>query len=146
MPARKQKVEQRAEAEHVHRDAHGPTQELLGRGERRRQGGTGHLAGRGKGGDVLRHEPCDAEVEELHLSLGVDEHVGRLDIAVHDQIGVRVNDRIRHLQEEDEAFVDGEAVVVGVAIDRDAVHVLQHQIGLPGLGNPGVEQAGDVRM
>ncbi len=42
----------------------------------------------------------DAEVEQLHLSIGADEHVRRLDVPVHDQVGVCVRDRLEDVEEE----------------------------------------------
>ena len=45
----------------------------------------------------------DAEVEQLHPAGAVDEDVRRLQVAVHDQVGVGVGDGIGHLQDEPEA-------------------------------------------
>src|SRR5690242_15659192 len=58
--------------------------ELLGRGEVRREGTAGGQRGRAGGflDVVLIEQLGDAEVEKLHLSLGGDEDVRRLQVAV----------------------------------------------------------------
>ncbi len=48
----------------------------------------------------------DAEVEQLDLTVGADEHVGRLDVAVDDQVGVGVRDRFEDVEEQAEAGLD----------------------------------------
>ena len=42
----------------------------------------------------------DAEIEQLDLAVRAHQHVGRLDVAVHDQIRVRVGDGGQHVQEQ----------------------------------------------
>ena len=53
-----------------------------------------------RGAFVLAQQLGDAEVEQLHLALGIDQDVGRLQVAMHDQVLVRVLDRAEHLQEQ----------------------------------------------
>jgi hypothetical protein len=40
------------------------------------------------------------EVEQLDLAADADEHVGRLDVAVHDQVGVCVGDGLEHVEKQ----------------------------------------------
>ena len=58
------------------------------------------------GGGLARLGPAgaeqfgDAEVEELRYALGRDENVRRLDVAVDDQVLVRILERVTHLSEQ----------------------------------------------
>ena len=45
-------------------------------------------------------ERRDAEIEQLDLAAGVDQHVRRLEIAVDHEVGVRVGDGVGDLQEQ----------------------------------------------
>ena len=63
-----------------------------------------------------------------------------------DQVGVGVRDRRQHVEEQADARLDAEPLVVAVAIDVLAVDVLEHQVGLPGARHAGVDQPGDVRV
>ena len=42
---------------------------------------------------LARHRLGDAEVGDLHLAVGGDQDVARLDVAVHDAVAVRVAQR-----------------------------------------------------
>ena len=88
----------------------------------------------------------DAEVEQLDLAVVGHEHVRRLQVAVDDQVGVGVRDGRLHVQEQADALLDAEALVVAEAIDVLAVDVLEHQVRLTGARHPGVDQPGDVRV
>ena len=63
-----------------------------------------------------------------------------------DQVGVRVGDGIEHVEEQAEPRLDAERALVAVAVDGLAVDVLEHEIGLAGLRDAGVDEVGDVRM
>ncbi len=119
--------------------------DLLGRGVLRRQRDTA-LTGQHRHRFVVAEQLGDAEVEQLDLAAGGDEHVRRLQVAVDDQVGVGVRDRRLDVQEQADARLDAEPLVVAVAIDVLAVDVLQHQVGLPGSRDAGVDQPRDVRV
>ena len=76
----------------------------------------------------------------------VDEHVGRLDVAVDDQVLVRVLHRRGQLQEEVEPRVGVEFAAIGVVDQRRAVDILHHQVGPSVGGGAAVEQPRDVRV
>ena len=59
-----------------------------------------------------------------------DQDVRGLDVAVHDQVRVRVRDGGEHVEEEAQPRLDAEAVRVAVAVDRLALDVLEHEVGL----------------
>jgi len=143
-----QKVEQRPERVHVRRGRHDAAGELLGSGKIGRQC-TAALAGEGRGlafAGVFFKELRDAEVEKFHLPVGRDEDVRWLDVAVDDQVGVRLGDRRADVEEETQACVHGEAPGVAKAVDGLAVDVLEDDIRLARGRHAGVEDAGDVRM
>ena len=63
-----------------------------------------------------------------------------------DQVGVGVRDRRLDVQEQADALLDAEPLVVAEAIDVLAVDVLEHQVGLAGARHAGVDQPRDVRV
>src|SRR5262249_55450774 len=86
----------------------------------------------------------DAEIEQLRVAGPVDEDVGRLDVAVDDQVGVRMGDGLENVEKEAEPLLDPEAAVPAIGVDRLALDVLEHEVGLAGCGHAGVEEPGDV--
>ena len=77
---------------------------------------------------------------------GRDQDVGRLEVAVHDQVGVRMADRFADLAEQVQARGDVELAAAAVVGERLAFHVLQRQVGLAVAIDTCVQQAGDERM
>ena len=95
---------------------------------------------------VVAEQLGDAEVEQLHLAVGRHQDVRRLQVAVDDQVGVGVRDRRLHVEEQPDAVLDAEPLVVAVAIDVPAVDVLEDQVRLAGPRYAGVDQPRDVRV
>ena len=60
------------------------------------------------------------------------------------RLRVRVRHGGEHVEEEPQAGRDVEGSVVAPAVDRLALDVLEHQVGLAGLGDAGIDQLGDV--
>ena len=78
------------------------------------------------------HRPGDAEVGDLHLAVGPDQDVGRLDVAVHHTTGVRVAERGGDLV-GDLGGLHAVDVAVGAQDvgKRAALHVLHgHEVGV----------------
>ena len=119
--------------------------DLLGRGVLRRQRDAA-LARQQRHRLVVAEQLGDAEVEQLDLAVAGDQHVRRLEVAVDDQVGVGVRDRRLDVQEQADAILDAEPLVVAEAIDVLAVDVLEHQVRLAGPRDAGVDQPGDVRV
>ena len=65
---------------------------------------------------------------------------------MHDQAAVRVLDAVAYLEHEPDALRDGQALPIAVLVDGLAVHVLHDEVGRALVGQPTVEEAGDVRM
>ena len=94
------------------------------------------------GGDELG----DAEVEQLGFALGRDPDVGGLEVAVDDEVLVRVADGRAHLAEERQPPGNPQAARVAVAVQPLALDVLHDEIGTPfGRHRRGVEP-GDARV
>ena len=87
-----------------------------------------------------------AEVEQLDVAVAADEHVGRLEVAVHDQVGVRVGDGLQDIEEQAQPGLDAERVLGAVAVDALTVDVLDDEIRLARLRHPGIDEVGDVGM
>ena len=60
------------------------------------------------------HQLRDAEVEQLRRAAGRDQDIGRLDVAMDDQVLMRVLDRGADLEEERQARAQVEALFVAV--------------------------------
>ncbi len=88
----------------------------------------------------------DAEVEQAHVVEWRDQDVRRLEVAVHDQVGVRVADRVADLQEQLHARGHARPARAAPVGDRFAFHVFQREVGLVVAADAGVEQARDVRV
>ncbi len=103
---------------------------LLGREVR---GGAHHRADLGE--VVLArgvHRSGDAEVGHLHLAVGPDQDVGRLDVAVHDTAGVGVAEGSRHLVGDLGGLHAVDVAVGSQDVGKGAtLHVLhRHEVGV----------------
>ena len=65
---------------------------------------------------------------------------------MHDQVRVRVGDGFEHVDEQAQASVGVERVLVAVVIDALAFDVLEHQVGMTARRHAGVDEVRDVRM
>ena len=88
----------------------------------------------------------DAEIEQLDLPRGIDHHVAGFQVAVHDELRVRMLHRLQHLTEERKARALVQPPRVAKGIDALAGHMLEHEVGLALLGDPGIDEARDVRV
>ena len=88
----------------------------------------------------------DAEVEQLHTAVGRDQDVRRLQIAMDDQTRVCMRHRIKHLDHKRQAIRDREPLAVAVRVQSRAIHILEHEIGLPRTTHTGIKQPRDTGM
>ena len=86
----------------------------------------------------------DAEVQQAHVAGRRDQDVGRLEVAVDDQVRVCVADGLADLQEQREPRFHAHVVGLAVIGDRHALDVFQRQVGLALAADAGIEQACDV--
>ena len=88
----------------------------------------------------------DAEVEQLRHALRRDQDVVRLQVAMHDQVLVRVVDGRAHGAHQRDPLLGREPPPVAVRVDRFAVDVLHDEVGRAVRRAPAVEQSRDVRV
>ncbi len=143
-----QLIQQHTERVDVGGDGDRLAEQLLGRRVIGRQRATVLLRERRRvaGQHVVFEQLGDAEVEQLRAAFVVDQHVRGLDVAMDDQVGMRVRDRTEDLQEQPDAPGHIESMAVAVPIDGLAPDVLHHQIRLTGRRQAGVGEVGDVGM
>ena len=99
---------------HIGRGANGLAGDLLRRGVVRRQAAAGmacDVAGRRRPPAVVIEQTGDAEVQQLGLAARGDQHVGRLQVAVHDELRVGVLHRFGHPHQQTHAL--GQRRVLG---------------------------------
>jgi hypothetical protein len=131
MTAREEPVQQHAERVDVDRRGDESARDLLRSGVLGCQSASRLPRQREGRPDPLRRQQLGhAEVEQPDGALPVDQDVRGLEVAVHDQVRVRVGDRGCHVQEQAHPLADAETAPVAVCVDRLAVHVLEHEIGL----------------
>ena len=87
----------------------------------------------------------DAEVEHLRLPAARDEDVRRLDVAVHDALGVRGIERVGDLDRDVERAIEGQRPARDLFLERAAVEQLHHHV-LLAVVLADVVQRADVRM
>ena len=139
MLAGEEHIQQHADRVHIGGRGDHATSHLLGRRVLRRRGPCVPRQRRGVGGSravrrpfVVLEQFSDAEVEQLDLTGDANQHVGWLDIPVHDQVGVRVNHGLEHVEKQAKTSLDTERVFVAVTVDGLTIDVLEDQIGLAG--------------
>src|SRR5258707_9406512 len=138
-------VEDDSERVNVARSRDRVSSDLLGTGESRGQKAyLRHrlLERRSLGLENLRHP----EIEQLGNALFGDEDVAGLDVAVDNQVSVRILHRAADFGKQLEPARNGETVRVAIAVDALAIDVLHHKVGQAFFGCSAIQQRGDVRM
>ena len=92
------------------------------------------------------HHFRDAEIQQLHNSIGGDQDVARFQVAMHDRILVQIVDCLADLLEGLDASNEGEPLLVAILIQRQALHVLHHIVGHAIRRVPAVQNAGNIGM
>ncbi len=139
-------VEHDTERVDIARRADRLAEDLLRAGVLRREGAAGFAGEFGLDGRAGVQQLGDAEVQQAHLARGGDEDVGRLQVAVHDEVGVCMRDGAGDLQEEPEPLSHRQITRAAVGVDPLAPDILQRQPGLAFGRDAGVVQARDVRV
>ena len=89
---------------------------------------------------------ADAEIEQHRRAVVAHENVARLDVAMHDQMLMRVLHRAAQLGEEAQASAQIERVLRAEHVHRHAFDVLHREVRHALGGFAGIEQARDIRM
>ena len=128
-------AQQQTEPEDIGRGRRRVAAKLFGAGVARRQIGGSGLRSVNTVVDQLR----DAEVDEFGGAVRSDEDIGRLDIAVDDEVAMRVGDSTSQLQPEIESSLHARLRAREPDVQCDAVDPLHDEIRLGELVEPGVE-------
>src|SRR5690606_12945752 len=89
----------------------------------------------------------DTEVEQLDLAVAGDQDVGRLEIAMDDEMRVCMRHGCTDLQEQIEARGDVELALIAPGVDRDTFFdVLEHEVRHAERRRSRIQQACDVRV
>jgi hypothetical protein len=157
LPAQKH-VQQNAERVDVGGGRDSPSGELFRSRVQRRQGPSA-VAGRRDRAPALAfrlgsHELRDPEVQQLHAVrrggsigiVGANQDVRRLDVAVDDEMRVRVRDGRQHAEKQTDPGRHVQVTVVAVQIDVLALHVLQNEVRLAARRDAGVDQMRNRRV
>ena len=143
---REQLVQHRAESVHVGRRRHRLAANLLGADVVRRH----HRAARAhrveSGQCVTVQQLGDSEIEQLGNAVRGHEDVSRLDVAVHDQVLMRVLHRVAHVAEQTETVVDRQLLLLAPRGNLQAIDKFQDDIRRAVFGRAAIEQPGDIGM
>jgi len=86
----------------------------------------------------------DSEVQEPGHSILGDQNVARLEVAMNHQILVRVLHGRADTEEQLQAGTSRELVQAAILVDRNALHVIHHQVGQPVLSAAAIQQLHDI--
>ena len=106
----------------------------------------GQCAVAGGGGVAAFQLLGDAEVQQLHPALRIHQQVGGFQVAVDDQVAVRMRHRFQHLREQLHALAQVQLARVAPLVDGRAVDVFHDEVGIAFVAEAAVEQGGDVGM
>ena len=138
-------VQHHAEREHVGQRGDALCEKLFGRGIQRRHGGAGALGERGRRVGFTQ-QFGDAKVQQFHLPFGVDQNVRGFEVAVHDEVLVRVLDGREHLQEQPDARTHVQPASIAVRQQIFAIHVFERDERLARFGDTRIVETRDVWM
>ena len=95
---------------------------------------------------VFSEEFGDTEIEELDLARVADEHIGRLDIAMDDEVCVCASNGAQDIKKKADAIHDSKFAFIAIFGDGLSLHMFEDQIGLAVGSNASIEQSRDVRV
>src|SRR5262249_16948006 len=92
---------------------------------------------------VFGEELGDAEIQQLRVPVGRQEDVLGLEVAMHDEIAMRVADGLADLEEELDARPERGSVLAKVGVERLAVDVLENEVRVTAVAHAAVDETGD---
>src|ERR1700735_5480713 len=97
--------------------------------------------------EVLGREQLGyAEIEQLRVPFIGDEDIRRFDIAVYDQIAVRIVNRRADRDEQLEAFAYEQRAAVAIRVDGFAIDILHDEVRGPSLQIAAIYEGSDRAM
>ena len=143
--AGQQNVQQHTQRVDIGRGRDGLAQDLFGRRVFGCEDAAGHARQVGTLEAGIRFEQLgDAEVEQLHLAFRGDQDVGRLDVTMDYEVGMRLADGRAHIEKQTKSCFHSQLLFVAPGVDADAAHVLEHQVDAAVGCTAGIEQSRDV--
>src|SRR5215470_20292195 len=88
----------------------------------------------------------NAEIEQLYLIVFANKYVRRLQIAMHNPMGVRMRHRFQYIEEQSDTRLDIQPVMITVAVDMIALDEFQNEIRLSRPRHARIEQLSNMRM
>jgi hypothetical protein len=88
----------------------------------------------------------NSKVEKLDVTVVTDHDIGRLEVAMNDQVAMRIFDRAADVHEKTESFLDWRAPLVAVNGERHAGYILHREVRTAVFADASVEKAGNVGM
>ena len=143
-----QAVEQRAECVDVGGGGRRLAAKLLGTGRLEREDAR-ELGGLVQGqcvGAVGIDQLGDAEIQQLRFAFGGDQHVGGLDVAVHDEVAVGELHGVAELGDQPQPRRHRQAMLTAMLVDRLAIDIFHDEVGFALVAGAGVEQPRDARV
>src|SRR6185437_1725021 len=95
---------------------------------------------------VVDKEFGNAKVQKLHFAFAADQYIGRLDVAMDDEVGVGVRNGGENIQKKLDSFIHAEHALITIFVELFTLDILENEIGFPIGGHAGVRQRRDVRM
>ena len=133
-----------AERKHIRCDANRRAGDLLRRSVAQGQAAAG-LARQLAGIFHVVKQAGDAEVEQLGRAVVGDHHIRWFQVAMHDELGVRMLHRLGDPDQQLDPRGDRRAGSGQMLVQRAADHVFEHQKGLV-VCHAGIQQLGDARV
>ena len=95
---------------------------------------------------VLSEQLRNAEIEQLYGAFAGDEDVCRLQVAMNDEMAVRVANRSKHALEQGDSCFEAKFKSIAVSVDRLTLDIFEHEVGLRIVDDPGIDEARDIGM
>jgi hypothetical protein len=96
--------------------------------------------------EVRREHLGDAEIQQFGRSFRRHQDVAGLDVAMNHQLLMGILNRRTHRQKKLQPCADVQIALVAVAIERQPLNVLHHEVRLAVFGASSFQQAGDIRV
>ncbi len=87
-----------------------------------------------------------SKIEQFRFPVGCDENIGRLDIAMDDEVSVRVCDRRTGLEKQYKPVLDAQSPLLTVVNERVALDVFHREVRLAVVAKSAVIKGRDVRV
>src|SRR5262249_54106975 len=77
---------------------------------------------------IIAQQLRNSKIEQFYLAIGSHQYVRGLNVAMHNQVAVRVSDRPEYIEKELDARFNIQLASVAVLIDLLSIHIFENQI------------------